>query len=120
MPDFTHCSASSAVLSRFLYSISHDIDILIRSPLDDPEHSHLTRRSVGLFFIPHSGIINRPVKKHLQHLQEFEFAHDFDGTVHDRLAFEELPQVLFGKNDGLYDFTDRYVLPPAARPDLSI
>src|SRR5579864_1962779 len=120
MPDFTQASASSAVFSRFLYSISHDIDILNYSPLDGPQHAGVTRRSSHLFFIPHSGIINRPVEKHFQHLQQFEFTHDLDRAVHDRFAFQKFPKVLLGENDGLDNFTERHALPCASRPDFPV
>src|SRR6266704_3548334 len=104
IPDFTQASAWSAVLRRFLYSISHDIDIRIR-PLDSPQRAFPARVS-NFFFIPHSGIINRPVKKHLEHLQQFQLPHDLDGTIHYRFTLEKIPEILFRNNDGLNDLAE--------------
>jgi hypothetical protein len=90
------------------------------SPFDGPQHARLQRRSGHLFFISHSGIINRPVEKHLQHPQQFEFAHDLDRAVHHGFALQELPKVLLGENDGLDHFAERYALPCASQTDFAV
>src|SRR5579871_5782544 len=118
MPDLTHPSASSAVLSRFLYSISHDIDIL-SAPLNGPQLP-VMRGAGCFFFIPHRGIVNCPVKKHFKHLQQFEFAHDLDGTIHDSFALEEIPEIFLGQNDSLDDLTERNTLVGATGSNLAI
>src|ERR1700757_4076420 len=118
MPDLTYSSAASAVLSRFLYSISHDIDILFRS-LAGPQHV-FPRLASHFFFIPYGCIVNRPVEKHLEHLQQFQLSHDLDSTVHDRFALEELPQILFRENNRLHDFAQRNVLASTPGSNLTI
>src|SRR6266516_3719881 len=119
IPDFTQARASFAVLSRFLYSISHDIDILL-APLEGPQRSGFMRSAGDFFFVPHSGIINRAVKKHLEHLQQFQFPHDLDCVVHHGFAFEELPKIFLGENNGLHNLAQRDALLSAARTDFAV
>jgi hypothetical protein len=101
-----------------LYSISHDIDIRFR-PLARPQRP-ASGRSSYFFFIPHSGIVNRSIKKHLEHLQQFQFPHDLDRTIHERLAFQEIPEIFLREDDGLHDLAERYPLACAARANFSV
>src|ERR1700757_4189238 len=89
------------------------------APLDSPQ-SRLMRLLGHFFFIPHRGIVNRPVEEHFEHLQQFQFSHDLDGAVHNGLALQEFPEILFSENDGLNDFTERNALAGAPDPDFAI
>src|SRR5437763_3946521 len=80
-----------------------------------------TSRSMSDFiFIPHSGIINRPVEEHFQHLQQFQLPHDFNSAVHDRFALQEIPKIFLGENDGLHKLAERDVLPGTPRSNVLV
>src|SRR5580704_2002724 len=114
MPDFTHPSALSAVFNRFLYSFSHDIDILVRS---------LKKPSVRLHATP-GRLLPRTPQRHSKLLCQKTFQasaavpvpHDFDGAVHYCFTLQEIPEVFLGEHDGLHNFTQRNALfgPPGA------
>ncbi len=71
-------------------------------------------------FIPHSGIVYGAVKKHFEHLQQLQFAHNLDGAIHHSFAFQEIPEILFGENDCLDYFAERNSLLSAVGSDLAI
>ena len=41
-------------------------------------------------------------------------------AVHYGCALQELPEIFFGKNDGLHNFTKRHALLRASRPDFTV
>src|ERR1051325_315531 len=118
IPDCTQARAWSASLRRFLYSISHDIDIR-SAPLNRPQFA-ATRRLSDFIFVPHSGIVYCPIEKHLEHLQQFQFPHNFDGPVHYGFALQKIPEIFLGQNNCLDHLAERYVLASPAGPNLAI
>src|SRR5579871_1715762 len=118
MPDFTQPSASSAVFSLSLYSISHDIAIR-SAPLACPQGA-LAQPPGSVFLITHSGIVNCPIEKHFQHLKQFQLPHDLNGPIHDGFTLQKVPQIFFGKNKCLDHLAERDSLVSAATANLAV
>src|SRR5579863_3225420 len=90
------------------------------SLLASPQCPGFLRVAGDFFLIPHSGIIYRSIEKHLQHLEQLQFAHDFHGTVYHGLTLQELTEILFGENDGLNHLAERHFLLRPASANFTI
>src|SRR5215469_4783359 len=90
IPDFRHPSATSAVFTRFLNSISHDMDNLVRSPNQPSINSRALR---GKILLPNPQLHNKwPDWKTFLHMGQFQLSHDFAGKVRHGLTFKEIPR----------------------------
>src|SRR5579863_1396019 len=89
------------------------------APLAGPQR-FASHRMDSHFFIPHTGIINCPVKEHLEHLQQLQLAHDLDRPVHHRFALEKLPEIFLREDNSLNDFAERNSLVSPPFPDLLV
>src|SRR6185369_11557750 len=105
MPDCTERNASCGVRSFFLYSISHDIACLLLSDI-----------SALRLLVSDRCVINRPLKKLLQHLQQFQLTKNLHRAVEYRLPLQKIPQVFFCLDNRPHDLAQRDPLlgPPLA------
>src|SRR5215470_1366034 len=116
MPDWTQRSASSGVLSFFLYSISHDIVRFLLAYLTCPNLFRDRARPL----VSSRSIENRAIEELIQQLQHFELSEYFDGALNGGFILQVLPEILFCQDNHPHQLAERDVLLGAAGANLAI
>src|SRR5581483_2914746 len=113
IPDSTQRSASRAVSSFRLYSLSQ----AMISPLLLAYRRELIGHTYPL--VTERRIVGGTIKKLFQQLQHLQFAKDLDRVLHFA-GSQEFPKIFFGQFENINDLTEGDTLSLAAGPDLLI
>src|SRR6516164_5134311 len=112
--DSTQLTASLAVINLLLYWSIQDIGLLSIHLI------RLDRKAGRCTLMSERRVINRLMKKLIQHLKQLQLAEDFGGALQLGLALQIVPQVFANQADHPDDLAHGHALLGARGADLEI